>query len=75
VKWIMNALNIPWQPTTVFYLGDDTTDEYAFRTVITRGTALIVSDDPEKISTADFQLQSTVEVKEFFEQVMEISKN
>jgi len=59
----------------VFYLGDDTTDEYAFRTVITRGTALIVSDDPEKISTADFQLQSTVEVKEFFEQVMEISKN
>ncbi len=75
VKWIMNALNIPWQPTTVFYLGDDTTDEYAFRTVITRGTALIVSDDPEIISTADFQLQSTVEVKEFFEQVMEISKN
>lgn len=74
VKWIMNALNIPWQPTTVFYLGDDTTDEYAYRTIITRGTALIVSDNPEKISTADFQLQSTVEVKEFFEQIMAISK-
>ena len=74
VKWIMDALDITWESTAAFYIGDDTTDEYAFRTVITRGTAILVSDDPEKASTADFQLQSPEEVQRFFEQVMAIYK-
>lgn len=73
VRWIMNALEIPWDKTSVFYIGDDTTDEYAFRTVVTRGTAIMVTDDPSKPSLADFQLQSPKEVKKFFEQVIAIS--
>jgi len=73
VRWIMNALEIPWDKTSVFYIGDDTTDEYAFRTVVTRGTAIMVTDDPSKPSSADFQLQSPKEVKKFFEQVIAIS--
>ena len=73
VRWIMNALEIPWDKTSVFYIGDDTTDEYAFRTVVTRGTAIMVTDDPSKPSSADFQLQSPEEVKKFFEQVIAIS--
>ena len=74
VRWIMKALDIHWKSSSVFYLGDDTTDEYAFRTIITRGTTIIVSDDVSKVSTADFQLQSPEKVKDFFEQVLAISK-
>lgn len=74
VRWIMKALGLNWNSTSVFYIGDDTTDENAFRTIITRGTAIIVSDDISKISTADFQLQSPERVKDFFEQVLAISK-
>ena len=74
IRWIMNALNIPWESTEAFYLGDDTTDEYAFRTVITRGTAILISDDPERASSADFLLQSPEEVKKFFEQVLAFSE-
>ena len=73
IRWIMNALEIPWQTTSAFYIGDDTTDEYAFRTIITRGTAIMVTDEPLNPSTADFQLNSPKEVKKFFEQVITIS--
>jgi len=74
VRWIMNALNIDWDSQAIFYLGDDTTDENAFRTVITRGTALLVSEETEKVSTADFLLTSPEEVKKFFEKVITLSK-
>jgi trehalose-phosphatase len=70
IRWIMNALNIPWDKTSAFYIGDDTTDEYAFRAIITRGTAIMVTDKPSNPSTADFQLNSPKEVKNFFEQVI-----
>jgi trehalose-phosphatase len=73
VRWIMNTLKIPWETTSTFYIGDDTTDEYAFRTVVTRGTAIMVTDEPSKPSAADFQLQSPDEVKKFFEQIITIS--
>jgi len=73
IRWIMNALEIPWDTTSAFYIGDDTTDEYAFRTIITRGTAIMVTDEPLNPSTADFQLNSPKEVKKFFEQVIAIS--
>jgi trehalose-phosphatase len=70
IRWIMNALEIPWETTSAFYIGDDTTDEYAFRTIITRGTAILVTDNPFNPSAADFQLNSPKEVKKFFEQII-----
>jgi len=73
VRWIMDALEISWDKTSAFYIGDDTTDEYAFRAIITRGTAIMVTDEPLNPSTADFQLNSPKEVKKFFEQVITIS--
>ena len=75
VRWIMDTLEIPWETASTFYIGDDTTDEYAFRAVVTRGTAIMVTDDLSRPSAADFQLQSPEEVKKFFEQVITISSN
>ena len=73
IRWIMNALEITWETTPAFYLGDDTTDEYAFRTIITRGTAILVTDNPLNPSTADFQLDSPKEVQIFFKEVIKFA--
>jgi trehalose 6-phosphate phosphatase len=69
IRWIMQALGIRWFDVSVVYIGDDTTDEDAFRMVRTRGTGILVSDKPKE-SAADFQLSSTEEVKKLFEKII-----
>jgi alpha,alpha-trehalase len=72
IRWIMEALKISWSEASVVYIGDDVTDEYAFRTVRTRGTGILVS---EKLmaSAADFELSSADKVRELFEKVIALS--
>ena len=72
VKWVMDALGINWEDYSIVYIGDDTTDEDAFRAVCTRGTSILVSDK-SKASAADFVLSSPKEVKELFERVLTIT--
>ncbi|NQT00019.1 MAG: trehalose-phosphatase [Candidatus Omnitrophica bacterium] len=69
VRWIMQALKLSWSQSRVIYIGDDTTDEDAFRIVRTRGIPILVADQP-RASAADFQLFSTDEVRKLFEKVI-----
>ena len=69
IRWIMKSLNISWQESSILYIGDDVTDEYAFRVLRTRGTGILVSDKTQP-SSADFQLSSTSEVKKLFEKAI-----
>ena len=69
VKWVMNALGINWEDFSVVYIGDDTTDEDAFRVVSTRGMSILVSDKL-KASAADFVLSSPKDVRELFERAI-----
>lgn len=69
VRWILSALGISWSDVSVIYIGDDTTDEDAFRVVRTRGTGILVSNK-SKESAADFQLSSIEEVKRLFEEII-----
>lgn len=73
VQWIMNAIEQPWHQSSVYYIGDDITDEFAFRTITTRGTTFLVSQDPPEHTAADFQFKSPKEVQRFFEKIMTIS--
>ncbi len=62
VLWILNTLGLDWSEHKIFYLGDDTTDEDAFRILRTRGTSILIAEKAEK-SAADFRLSSPEEVK------------
>ncbi len=69
VLWILNALRLDWSEHKIFYLGDDTTDEDAFRILRTRGTSILIAEKAEK-SAADFRLSSPEEVKCWLKQFL-----
>ncbi|MCF7870261.1 MAG: trehalose-phosphatase [Candidatus Omnitrophica bacterium] len=70
IRWISESMKVDWQTTSVVYIGDDTTDEYAFSTIRTRGTGILVSDQDE-YSLAHFKLNSPEQVRELFEKAIE----
>ncbi len=72
VRWIMKAFNLDWDEVTAVYIGDDTTDEDAFRMVATRGVGVLVAAEP-KPSSATYQLNSPDDVKAFFKRMIEQS--
>jgi len=72
IRWIMEALKLSWKDCSVVYIGDDVTDEYAFRAVRTRGTGILVSEDARS-SAADFRLSSPDEVRSLFEKIIALS--
>ena len=69
LMWVMKALNISWDTHNVIYIGDDTTDENAFRILKTRGAGILVSQKPVA-SFADFFVTSTDEIKKLFEAII-----
>ncbi|MBP7088072.1 MAG: trehalose-phosphatase [Candidatus Omnitrophica bacterium] len=69
VCWLLQALGAFWSSNSVIYIGDDTTDEDAFRVVRTRGTGILVAEK-SRISAADFILKSPKEVEDLFEKII-----
>lgn len=69
VRWIMETLGIGWQEATTVYIGDDTTDEDAFRTVRTRGIGILVAQSDQE-SAADFRLADPEAVYSFFKEII-----
>lgn len=69
IHWIMKAMELSWTSSSVIYIGDDVTDEYAFRGIRTRGTGILVSEK-SRPSAAEFRLKDPEEVKELFEKII-----
>ncbi|MGH3824336.1 MAG: trehalose-phosphatase [Pseudonocardiaceae bacterium] len=70
VLHLLRTLDLDADDVVPLYLGDDITDEDAFRALAGWGVGIIVghSDDPEvaeRSTAADFVLESTVEVEQF----------
>lgn len=72
VRWLMETLSLSWEDHSVVYIGDDTTDEDAFRAVRTRGTGILVAEQ-DKVSAADFRVSSPGEVKKLFKELISAS--
>ncbi len=70
VLYLLEALELDGDDIVPFYVGDDITDEDAFRALAGRGIGVFVgrADDPEtggRTTAAEFVLDSTEEVEQF----------
>lgn len=73
VEWILCALGLDKDDVVPVYLGDDVTDEDAFRAIREGGIGILVADSPRS-SAAHYRLRDPVEVKTFLEWLTSLLK-
>jgi trehalose 6-phosphate phosphatase len=66
VLWLLEALGLQGKGVLPVYLGDDVTDEDAFRALAGRGMGVLVSETPRP-SAAALRLRDPAEVRAFLE--------
>jgi trehalose 6-phosphate phosphatase len=66
--WLFAALDLDHTGTLPFYIGDDLTDEDAFRAVQGWGIGILVAAEPRE-TAAEYQLHDTEEVRELLERL------
>ena len=64
VIWLMESLGLDRENVRPIYLGDDTTDEDAFRALKERGVGILVSDESPP-TTARYSLKNPTEAEDF----------
>ncbi len=70
VLWIMDHLELDFEKCLPLYMGDDTTDEDAFRALKGRGVGILV-DGSSNGTSADYLLESQEEVTAFIKKLLE----
>jgi alpha,alpha-trehalase len=67
--WLLDALGLDRPGVLPFYIGDDLTDEDAFRAIANRGIGILVADEPRE-TAAEYQLRDTGQVVELLRQLL-----
>jgi trehalose 6-phosphate phosphatase len=62
--WLLETLGLESRNVLPIYIGDDRTDEDAFRALENRGVAIVVSEHP-KVTAANYWLNNPEEVERF----------
>jgi trehalose 6-phosphate phosphatase len=70
VEWLMERLGLDPGVSLIIYLGDDLTDENAFRTLQGRGVGIVVRDLAPRPTYADLALDDTEAVRVLLEEIM-----
>jgi len=70
VAWLLSELGLEGPDVVPIYIGDDVTDEDAFKVVRGRGLGILVSDRPQP-SAADYRLKDTAEVAALLRHLLE----
>jgi trehalose-phosphatase len=70
--WLLGALDLDSPEVLPFYIGDDVTDEDAFRAIDRRGIAVVVTDLPRP-SAAHYSLRDPDEVREFLQRLTSLA--
>jgi len=71
--WVLQALDLDPFKAFPIYIGDDVTDEDAFRAIKGRGCGIVVMETPRK-TEAGYMLQDTEKVKSLLRKLTEILK-
>jgi trehalose 6-phosphate phosphatase len=66
--WLLEALGLDHPGTLPLYIGDDLTDEDAFRALQGRGIGILVTAEPRE-TAAEYQVLDTGEVRELLEKL------
>ena len=66
VMWLLEALGLEGESIRPIYIGDDRTDEDAFRALKERGVGILVSDEP-RATLATYSLKNSSEVERFLQ--------
>jgi len=74
VRWLLSELGLDGPEVLPIYVGDDVTDEDAFRTVRGRGLGILVSDRPPQPSAALYQVRDTDQVAELLRHLTETQR-
>ena len=70
VEWLLQALDLDHPDVLPFYLGDDETDEDAFRALADRGIGVMVAEDPGATS-AHYLLRDPGEAQAFLDRLID----
>jgi trehalose 6-phosphate phosphatase len=70
--WLLGALELDSPQVLPFYIGDDVTDEDAFRAIYRRGIAIVVTDVPRP-SAAHYSLRDSDEVRKFLQRLTSVA--
>jgi trehalose 6-phosphate phosphatase len=66
--WLLETLGLEDRNALPIYIGDDRTDEDAFRALEKRGVAILVSEQPQE-TAASYRLSNSEEVERFLQQI------
>lgn len=71
--WLMEALGLDRPDVVPFYLGDDLTDEDAFRTLVKRGIGIVVGEGVRR-TEAQYRLANPEQVQDFLRALTAVLK-
>ena len=69
VLWLLETLGLERRNVLPIYIGDDRTDEDAFRAIEKRGVAILVSEQPQ-ITAASYWLNNPEDVERFLRELI-----
>ncbi len=73
LMWLLDKLNLDKPEIIPMYIGDDVTDEDAFKTLADRGIGVVVMDPPRD-TKAGFRLKDPDEVTIFLNKIIQLHK-